>query len=85
MAMSGVTIVATISRHVLYFQAPFPLRILVPRVGGHKGPVVESLRGEVVGPERKVADTKVFVLFFCGRKPKGVLLLSENASGSMCA
>ena len=85
MTMSGVTIVAAISRHVLYFQGPFSLRILVPRVGGHEGPVVESLRGEVIGPERKVSDTKVFVLFSCGWEPKGVFLLSENASGSMCA
>lgn len=57
MRMSRVTIVTTISCHVLYFQGPFPLRILVPWVCGHEGPVVESLWGEVIGPERK-GDTR---------------------------
>lgn len=64
MQMSRVTIVTTISCHVLYFQGPFPLRILVPWVCGHKGPVVESLWGEVIGPERK-GETQRSLSFFC--------------------
>ena len=66
MVMSGVTIVTTISCHVLYFQGPFPLRILVPRVGGHKGPVVESLGGEVIGPDTKERRERFVFVFLCG-------------------
>lgn len=63
MQMSRVTVVTTGSLQILYIQGPFPLRILVPRMCGHKSPVVESLRGEVVEPERKVEKQRV--LFVC--------------------
>lgn len=42
-ATSRLTVVVSISSYVLYYQGPLPLRVLIPRVSGHEGPVIKSL------------------------------------------
>lgn len=48
--LSQHAVVSLSSRYVLYLQGPLPSRVLVPGVGGHEGPVVKTLRREILGP-----------------------------------
>lgn len=74
-----VTVVTIVSGRVLYFQGPLALRLLIPGVCGHKRPVVESLRGEVIGPERNAPRAAYICVGSSGAACKGRAKLQKQA------